>query len=111
MSKFNPNAVRAEFVNLLTAFFAERGEDVQQVKSNKIAFPAVRDENEFYVEITVSIPKGTKDEAYNAYERADSYRLECEAKAEKAKQRAEEKARKIAQDEARRKAKEEKEGE
>ena len=109
MAKLDTNAIRAEYVALFTQFLAERGEDVVQVKSNKIAFPNVRDENEFYVEVTISVPKGTKDEAYDAYARAESYRIECEAKAEKAKQKAEEKARKMARD-AERRAKE-KEGE
>jgi len=107
MSKLNTNEIRSEFVRLFSEFLTERGEDVQQVKSNKIAFPCERDGNEFYVEVTISIPKGTKDEAYDAYARAESYRIDCEAKAEKARQRAEEKARKIARDEALRKSKKE----
>lgn len=105
-TKLNTNAIRGEFVRLFSDFLAERGEDVQQVKSNKIAFPCERDGIEFYVEITVSIPKGTKDEAYNAYERAESYRIDCETKAEKARIRAEEKARKMARDAERRAQKE-----
>ena len=111
MDKLNTSQVRADFVTLLTDFFTSRGEDVQQVKSNKISFPQVRDGHEFYVEITVSVPKGTKDEAYDAYARAESYRIECEERAEKARKRAEEKARKMERDKKLREAKSVKEGE
>lgn len=106
MSKVT-DSVRLDYVNFLTEVFANNGEDVQRIKSNKIAFPCAKDEEEFYVEITVSIPKGTKDEPYDAYERAESYRIECETKAEKERKRAEEKARKMKRDAERR----EKEGE
>lgn len=97
------NAKRNEVIESLSAFFGER-EDVLRVASNKIAFPTTDVEgNEFYIVVTVSIPKGEaygKGEEYDGYSMAESYKMKLEEQKAKAEQKAKEKERKIARDKA-----------
>ena len=111
MKLANANAIRARMVEILFNHlkdFCE--EDVGMIASNTINFPVVADDGEEgWVEVTVKIPKGTKDEEYDGYGRREDYRISLEEKAEKTAKREAEKAAKLAKAEARKKAKEEKE--
>ena len=102
------NAKRNEVVEILSDFFGKT-EDVLRVASNKIAYPTTDTEgNEFYIVITVSIPKGEaygKGEEYDGYSMAESYKMKCEEQKAKAEQKAKEKERKIARDKAMREKK------
>lgn len=100
------NQVRAAFIKILFDFFTERGEDVGMVASNTINLPTVIDGEECWVEVTVKVPKGTKDEEYDGYGRREDYTINLEEKADKAAKKEAEKAAKIAKQEARKKAKE-----
>ena len=65
--------------------------DVLRTGTSKIMMPGLdKDGNEIYFEISVTIPRGTRNgdgngyAAYNGYDAAKAYELECEAnKAEK----------------------------
>ena len=102
------NAKRNEVVETLSEFFG-KSEDVLRVASNKIAYPTTDTEgNEFYIVITVSIPKGEaygKGEEYDGYSMAESYKMKCEEQKAKAEQKAKEKETKIARDKAMREKK------
>lgn len=80
------NALRETYVNLTKEMFANNGEDVLQVASNRIAFPCVgSDGGEYFVTITVAIPTGSRDgEPYDGYGEAESYRLKVADKVAKA---------------------------
>ena len=111
MSKVSRTALRTEvrnvYVEKIAAFFAN-DEEVLRVASNKIAFPIVdREGNEDFIEITVKIPTGAnkRTEPYDGYSLAEEYRMNLDAKAEKAKANAKAKAEKIARDEKYRQAK------
>jgi hypothetical protein len=97
------NAKRNEVIEGLTQYFGTT-EDVLRVASNKIAFPTTDAEgNEFYIVVTVSIPKGEaygKGEEYDGYSMAESYKMKLEEQKAKAEQKAKEKERKIARDKA-----------
>ena len=77
----------------------DNGEDVLRISSNAIAFPVV-DENgeDEFIEITVKVPLGTKDEAYDGYARQEEYFIKVREKEEKAKEKAKVKAEKIERD-------------
>ena len=63
----------------------------------------VAEGNEFYIVVTVSIPKGEaygKGEEYDGYSMAESYKMKLEEQKAKAEQKAKEKERKIARDKA-----------
>lgn len=94
------NLLRKDYLDKICHFLEENGEEVLQVASNKIACPCVDKEgNEEFIVLTFTIPSGSRDgEAYDAYGEADSYKLNCAQKAEKAKELAEKKAKKIAKD-------------
>ena len=96
------DALRNQYLNLITELLAGADEEVLRVKSNEIAIPCVDDEgNDSYVVVTVKVPTGSRDgEPYDGYGEAQSYEMSCKQKAEKAKLDAEKKARKIARDEA-----------
>ena len=103
------NQIRAQYVNALLAYLQSLGEDVGMTASNVINLPIVYDGEEGWVEISVKVPKGTKDEEYDGYGRREDYRISQEEKAEKTAKREADKAAKLAKAEARKKAKEEKE--
>ena len=102
MNKATNEALRAQYVELLTKLLADSGEEVLRVKSNEIALPCVdKDGEDNYVVITVKVPTGSRDgDPYDGYGEAESYALNCKQKEEKAKADAEKKAKKIARDEA-----------
>ena len=101
MKKTN-DALRNQYLNLITELLSDAGEEALRVKSNEIAIPCVdADGNDSYVVVTVKVPTGSRDgEPYDGYGEAESYAMACRQKAEKAKLDAEKKAKKIARDEA-----------
>lgn len=67
--------------------------------SNTFSFPVLDSEgNEEFMEITVKVPKGSKDEPYDGYLRAEDYKIKLKQDEEKAKKQAEDKAKKQARD-------------
>ena len=102
MSKATNEALRAQYIDIITNLLSGSGEEVLRVKSNEIAIPVVdKDGEDNYVVITIKVPTGSRDgDPYDGYGEAESYAMNVAAKAEKAKADAEKKAKKIARDEA-----------
>ena len=99
--KVERELIRTEFLDKVSKFLAEGGEDVLRVKSNEIALPVVGcEDNEDFLVITFKVPTGANKglEPYDGYAEAESYELKLKEKAEKAKANAEKKAKKIAKD-------------
>lgn len=106
--KIEREMLRLGFLDKVSAFLYDKGEEVLRVKSNEIAVPVVGCEgNEDFVVITFKVPTGANKgtEPYDAYSEAESYELKLKEKERKAKENAEKKARKIAKDEEIRKRK------
>ena len=101
MKKTN-DALRAQYLELVSKLLGDGGEEVLRVKSNEIAIPCVDSEGEdAYVVITVKVPTGSREgDPYDGHGEAESYAMLCKQKAEKAAVDAEKKARKIAKDQA-----------
>lgn len=99
--------LRRTHLDRIADFLREAGEDVQQVKSNEIAYPIVDpDGNEEYISITVKIPTGERGgDPYNPYDLAEDYKLHVAEMAEKAKEAEKKKAAKIERDRQIREAK------
>ena len=97
--------IREEFMNTVREMFEGKGEDVLQVKSGTISIPWSRGDDEGYINIAFSIPKGERDKEnkcyipYDGYEEAQNYAQETEAKRAKKAEAAKKKAEKIARDE------------
>lgn len=97
--------IREEFMAAVRELFEGKGEDVLQVKSGTISIPWSRGENEGYLNIAFSVPKGERDKEnkcyipYDGYEEAQNYAHETEAKRAKKAETAKKKAEKIARDE------------
>ena len=97
--------IREEFMSAVREMFEGKGEDVLQVKSGTISIPWSRGEDEGYINIAFSIPKGERDKEnkcyipYDGYEEAQNYAQETEAKRVKKAEAAKKKAEKIARDE------------
>lgn len=97
--------IREEFMSAVRELFESKGEDVLQVKSGTISIPWVRGEDEGYLNIAFSIPKGERDKEnkcyipYDGYEEAQNYAQETKAKRAKKAETAKKKAEKIARDE------------
>lgn len=97
--------IREEFMSAVRELFEGKGEDVLQVKSGTISIPWARGDDEGYLNIAFSIPKGEHDKEnkcyipYDGYEEAQNYAQETEAKRAKKAETAKKKAEKIARDE------------
>ena len=97
--------IREEFMAAVRELFESKGEDVLQVKSGTISIPWSRGEDEGYLNIAFSVPKGERDKEnkcyipYDGYEEAQNYAQETEAKRAKKAETAKKKAEKIARDE------------
>ena len=102
MNKATNEALRAQYIDIITNLLSGSGEEVLRVKSNEIAIPCVdADGEDNFVVITVKVPTGSRDgEPYDGYGEAGSYAIKCRQDAEKAEKAAREKAAKIARDQA-----------
>ena len=102
MSKATNEALRAQYIDIITNLLSGSGEEVLRVKSNEIAIPVVdKDGEDNYVVVTIKVPTGSRDgDPYDGYGEAESYAISVKQKAEKAAIEAEKKAKKIARDQA-----------
>ena len=99
--KVERELIRTEFLEMVSQFLHEKGEEVLRVKSNEIAIPVVGcEDNEDFLVVTFKVPTGANKglEPYDGYSEAESYEMKLREKAEKAKANAEKKARKMARD-------------
>ena len=94
------DALRAKYIERVSEFLADAGEEVLVTGSNEIALPCVDSEgNDEFVVITFKVPTGSRDgDAYDGYSMAEDFKMKTAEKAEKAKIAAEKKAKKIARD-------------
>ena len=94
------NALRAKYIERVSKFLADAGEEVLVTGSNEIALPCVDSEgNDEFIVITFKVPTGSRDgDAYDGYSMAEDFKMKSAEKAEKAKIAAERKAKKIARD-------------
>ena len=93
--------IRKTFLEKVSQFLAESGEEVLIVKSNEIAIPVVGCEgNEDFIVINFKVPTGANKgtEPYDGYALAEDYVHNLAEKERKAEERKAEKARKIARD-------------
>ena len=94
--------IRKAFLEKVSQFLAESGEEVLIVKSNEIAIPCVGCEgNEDFLVINFKVPTGANKgtEPYDGYALAEDYVHNLAEKEAKAKAKAEEKERKCKRDE------------
>ena len=93
------DTVRAEFLEKVSKFLEEQGDEVLLTKSNTIALPWAKEEEEGYITITFSIPKGDRSgEPYNGHLESQSYQMKLKEDAEKKRQKEDEKKKKIQRD-------------
>lgn len=94
------DALRAKYMERVSKFLADAGEEILVTGSNEIALPCVDSEgNDEFIVITFKVPTGSRDgDAYDGYSMAEDFKIKSAEKAEKAKIAAEKKAKKIAQD-------------
>lgn len=99
--KVERELIRVNFLEKVSQFLFEGGEEVLRVKSNEIAVPVVGCEgNEDFIVITFKVPTGANKglEPYDGYAIAQDYVHNLEEKERKAAERKAEKERKIARD-------------
>ena len=99
--KVEREIIRKSFLEKISQFLTESGEEVLIVKSNEIAIPVVGCEgNEDFLVLTFKVPTGANKglEPYDGYALAEDYVHNLAEKEAKAKAKAEEKARKIERD-------------
>ncbi len=100
------NAMRASILNDLRDYLESKGNDVLTISNTEICFPIVlEDSTEAFSTVKVSIPKGSKNEAFDGYVAAENFRIDTERKM---KEKAERKT-KAEKEKAERKTKAEKE--
>lgn len=94
------DTLRAKYIERVSKFLMDAGEEVLVTGSNEIALPCVDSEgNDEFIVITFKVPTGSRDgDAYDGYSMAEDFKIKSAEKAEKAKIAAEKKAKKIAQD-------------
>ena len=94
------DALRAKYIERVSKFLADAGEEILVTGSNEIALPCVDSEgNDEFIVITFKVPTGSRDgDAYDGYSMAEDFKIKSAEKAEKARIAAEKKAKKIAQD-------------
>ena len=101
------NALRTKYIERVSKFLADSGEEVLVTGSNEIALPCVDSEgNDEFIVLTFKIPTGSREgDIYDGYSMAEDFKMRTAKKAEKAKVAAEKKAKKIARDKQMREAK------
>ena len=106
--KIERELIRTSFLDKVSQYLYESGEEVLRVKSNEIAIPVVGCEgNEDFLVLTFKVPTGANKglEPYDGYALAEDYVHNLAEKERKAKEKAEAKAKKVAKDEEIRKRK------
>ena len=99
--KVERELIRKMYLELVSTFLKQYGDEVLIVKSNELAIPVVGCEgNEDFLVITFKVPTGANKglEPYDGYALAEDYVHNLAEKEAKAKAKAEEKARKIERD-------------
>ena len=97
----NSELVKADFMALIKTFLEENCEEVLLVKSGTFSIPWARGEDEGYLNLTFSIPKGARDgEGYDGHDEAQNFELEQKNKLEEKAKREVAKQKKIARDAA-----------
>ena len=101
------NDLRATYLKLISTFLTERGEEVLVTNSNEISIPVCDIQgNDKFVQITVKVPKGSRDgEEFDAYTARDMF---AEAQAEKLKKKKKAEKEKLAKIERDKKMREKK---
>ena len=104
------NALRTMYLELISMFLTNNGEEVLVTNSNEISIPVCDSEgNDKFVQITVKVPKGSRDgEGFDAYTARDMF---AEAQAEKLKKKKEAETAKLAKIERDKKMREKKKAE
>ena len=92
-------SLRKSYMDKITAFLADQGEEVLVTGSNEIALPCVDSEgNDEFIVLTFKVPTGSRDgDPYDGYSIAEDFKMKSAEKAEQAKIAAEKNAKKIAQ--------------
>lgn len=104
--------IKGRFLDGVSEHLTNAGEEVLRVGSNEIAIPVVdEDGNEKWLVLTFKVPTGSRDgDAYDGYAMAEDFKMKCEDKERKAKEKAEKAAKDKAKREAKAKEKENAEG-
>ena len=104
--------IKGRFLDGVSEHLTNAGEEVLRVGSNEIALPVVdEDGNEKWLVLTFKVPTGSREgDAYDGYAMAEDYKMKCENKERKAKEKAEKAAKDKAKREAKAKEKEKAEG-
>ena len=100
--KIERELLRTDFLEKVSQFLYEGGEEVLRVKSNEIAIPVVGCEgNEDFIVINFKVPTGANKglEPYDGYAIAEDYVHNLAEKERKAEERKAEKERKRKRDE------------
>lgn len=92
------NELRASILERIGKHLTEDGEEILKVDNGKICFPYLCGEDDCYVMVTVSIPKGAKGEPFDGYAEAEAYKVESAEKLAKAEEVAKKKAEKVKKD-------------
>ena len=75
--------IRSSFMSFICEKLEEKGETVLQVKNNTFSIPWVFEEEEGYLNLTFSIPKGERNgSSYDGFEEAENFNFEKAKKAE-----------------------------
>ena len=95
--------IKVRFLDGVAEHLTQVGEEVLRVGSNEIALPVLdEDGNEKWLVLTFKVPTGSRDgDAYDGYAMAEDYKMKCEDKERKAKDKVE----KADKDKAKREAK------
>lgn len=101
-------AIKVRFLEDVTEYLSNAGEEVLRVGSNEIALPVVDAEGgERWLVLTFKVPTGSREgEEYDGYSMKEDYEMKLAKKAAKAEEAAKKKAEKIKKDAASRAAKE-----
>ena len=82
------NRTREKFIKELTEFYGSKDNEVLRISGNKILIPTLHDNgDDAWIQIMVSVPRGSKGEEFDGYEQAKEYEEKLEEKKTKAKKR------------------------
>ena len=85
--------IKVRFLEGVSEHLTQCGEEVLRTGSNEIALPVVDEAgNEKWLVLTFKVPTGSRldGEPYDGYSAAEDYKMKCEDKERKAKEKAEE---------------------